>query len=272
MSRPVALVRDVPASFARCLVRAPDRPAFDLERARSQHRAYVAALERGGFATVRVEAVDDAPDACFVEDALVVLGSLAIATRPGAPSRRVEVETVVRAFRAQRPDATVVRLEAPATLDGGDVLRIGRRLFVGRSRRTNAAGAAALAARASREGVRVTEVPVAAGLHLKSAVTAVDCETVLLDPSAVEGRAFEGFERIEVAAGEGAGANVVRLEEGGRLLAASAFPRTNERLRAAGHEVVEVDLTEFTAADAGPTCLSIRLRGGDLPRPSAGAE
>lgn len=267
MTAPIAVVRDVGASYARCLVRTTPRPPIDVARARAQHDAYVLALRDGGYDVIRLAADEAHPDGCFVEDGVVVLDEVAILTRPGAPSRRSEVESLAEAVRPLRP---LVRIEAPGTLDGGDVLRVGRRLYVGRSARTDRDAHRQLERIATRCGYVFTSVPVRDGLHLKSGVTALDDTTLLIDPSAVAPESFEGLNRLECAADETAGANVLRLARPGRLLAAAAFPETAERLRREGFEVTEVDLSEFTAGDAGPTCLSVRIGrdGGPAGQPA----
>ena len=263
MSRPFALLRAVSPRYAECLVRADPRPDIDPARAAAQHAAYAAALRAAGF-DVEVLPAIDAPDGCFVEDCAVVLDDeVAVATRPGAPSRRGEVPTLIAALAPRR---RIERIEAPATLDGGDVLRVGRTLFVGRSARTNAGGAAALGEIAGRRGLEVRALPVRDALHLESAVSALDDTAVLLDPHRVDPAWFEGLDVIETAEGEGDGANVLRLPSPRHVLAAAEFAGTRARLERAGRAVTAVELSEFTKGDAGPTCLSVAWRG------SAGAE
>lgn len=249
-----ALVRGVPASYVECL-RAEPVPV-DPARAAAQAEEYARVLERAGVRLVRLPADEASPDCCFVEDTAVVLSTeLAMVTRPGAPSRRGEVRPVAAALRPM----VIERVErVAATIDGGDVLRDGETLWVGLSERTNRDGAAALAQVAARLGLRVVEVPVGAGLHLKSAVTLLGPGRLVMLQGALDPAPFRaaGAEVIEVD--EPAGGNVLAL--GGAVLVSSAAPATAERLRREpGVEVVTVDVSELHKGDGALTCLSVRI-------------
>ncbi len=252
-----AVLRRVPDSFVRCVTSAPVFPPLDPERARRQHRAYRAALEAGGSETSMVAADEDHPDGSFIEDVAVVVGGRALATRPGHPSRRGEVAPVAAVLAGMMP---VESIEEPGCLDGGDVLAVGDRLFVGVSSRTNRAGIEALARFAGGHR-RVIPVEVSGVLHLKSAVTALDDRTVLVEPGRVDSASFEGLEIVFTAPGEHHAANVVRLADGG-ILAGAGSPGTADLVAGAGFEVTTVDVSEFGRADGGLTCLSIRIRLG----------
>lgn len=255
----VALLREVSARWERAL-RVHDDGPLDLERARAQHRALAAALLDAGV-RVLVLPAGEHPDGCFVEDAAVVLGRHALATRPGAPSRRPEVALVAGALA--RLGCIVHRMAAPATLEGGDVLRVGGVLLVGRSRRTNPAGIAALAAVAAREGLRVQEVDVGDQMHLKGAVTLADGETAVVDPALLDPAPLSALGLRVVEAAEGVGANVLALGEG-LVLVPEEAPRTAASLRALGLRTLAVPGGELHRADGRLTCLSLRLppRGG----------
>ena len=258
---PWALLRGVPDSFRDCVTRRPVALPLDPERARRQHEAYRQRLEEGGFST-RLLSTDEAhPDCPFVEDTAVLLAGAALSTRPGHPSRLREVAPVAEALRAFLP---VAALEAPATLDGGDVLRVGRRLFVGVSERTNAAGREALARFAGPLGFAVVPVPVQGVLHLKSAATALDEDTVLLFPEAVAPAAFDGFRVVAAEGDDPEAANVVRLPDG-RILVAAHLPQSAGAVRAAGFTPLACDVSEFARADGGLTCLSLRCCSGLAP-------
>jgi dimethylargininase len=250
------LVRSVPASYTACL-RSDPRAEPDLLTAHRQHAAYVEAIRALGVVVVAVPPDDASPDACFVEDAAVVTGAHAVATRPGAPSRRAEVVPVARALA----DVCIVHaMEPPATLDGGDVLRVGATLFVGLSARTNADGAAFLAEVAARDGLATCVIPVATGLHLKSACTLADAATLLYAPALLDEAALALFRASGLAcvqAPEPIGANVLAL--GDRVLVSAAAPATAALLEARGHAVVPVDVAEFHKGDGALTCLSIRI-------------
>ena len=250
----VALVRSVPESFVDAIVMG-ERPSIDLDRARSQHATYRRALEREGY-EVRIVPADEAhPDCPFVEDTAVVLDTVAVATRPGAPARRGEVAAVAAELEHLKPVRTI---EAPGTVDGGDVLRMGDKLYVGRSTRTNDAGIEQLAALAAEDGLRVVAVPVRGVLHLKSAVAQLDDETVLLAPGCVSSDLFDAYRIIEKVAGEEHLASVLRLGSG-RLVTTTTAPRTRQLLKEYGYVTGVVDSSEFQAADGGLTCLSILI-------------
>lgn len=248
-----ALVRAVPDSYARCLRQDP--VPVDPARARAQVEGYARALARHGVQVDRVDTDEACPDACFTEDVAVILDAeRALITRPGAPSRRAEVEPVARALGAR---LELLRLDdAGACLDGGDVLRVGDALFVGLSGRTNRAGADGLARAARPLGLEVVPVPLAAGLHLKSVVTLVAPGLVV----ALEGAPLDELRargaRV-LLTDEPWGANVLPL--GPVVLVSTAAPRTLARLRREpGLECEALDVSELHKGDGALTCLSLR--------------
>ncbi len=256
------LVRDVSARYASC-IRVPSRSRdapIDLELARAQHARYVDTIAALGIEVVRLPSLDDDPDAVFVEDTAVVLERSALITRPGASSRRRETASVALALGGAM---LLHEMSEPATLDGGDVLRVGARLFVGLSHatgaRTNRTGFDVLTQHARAEGLETVEVPVAAGLHLKSGCTIADPETILLHPASVDAAPFvaAGLRIVEVDEPEGA--NVLAL--GWTVLASTAAPRSIARLRALGFDVRPLDVSEIHKGDGALTCLSVRLPG-----------
>ncbi len=248
-----ALVRRVPDSFARSLRPDDGAPAPDPGGARVEHAGYVAALEAAGYRVRSLPADEAHPDCPFVEDVAVIIGDVALVTRPGAPSRRGEAGPVAAALAADFP---VESMAAPATLDGGDVLQVGARVFVGRSARTNDAGISRLAELAG--GVEVVPVDVAGPvLHLKSAVDGLAADTVLVQPGFVDESVFGGLRILHTAPGEAGGANVLPLP-GGRILVADHCPETARVLATAGFEPALLAAREFARADGGLTCLSIR--------------
>lgn len=250
----LALTRAVPASFSRCELTHLERVPIDWARAAEQHEAYEAALRALGVEVVRLPAADELPDSVFVEDAAVVVDEIAVLTRPGAESRRAEVASVAEALAKYRDLAFTA---APGTLDGGDVLRIGRRIFVGLSARTNAAGVAQLASHLAPFGYRVEGLELTGCLHLKSAVTAIDSETIVLHPAWVDAAPLGARRAIEVAPGEPMAANVLAI--GNTVLVNASAPRTAERIAAAGFDVVPVDQSELAKAESGLTCCSLIL-------------
>jgi dimethylargininase len=253
----VAVLRGVSPAITRCELTYLDRQPIDLERAIAQHASYAALLRELGLDVVELDTDPDLPDCCFVEDVAVVLDGLAILTRPGAESRRGETPAVEEILARFRP---LARVEAPATLEGGDVLRLGRTLFVGRSPRTNAAGIDRLRALAEPLGYRVVAVPVIGCLHLKSAVTALDDDHLLANTDWIDPVPLRGLEIVTVDREEPGAANVLRV--GGTVVAHPGFPRTLERVAASGYEVRPLDVSEFLKAEAALTCKSLLFRRG----------
>ena len=249
-----ALVRPPGPRLADGLVTHIDRRPVDPALAAAQHEAYVAALEDAGWRVRIVTPADDLPDAPFVEDTVVVCGELAVLGRSGAAERRAEVPGTEKAVRDLGLE--VVLIDAPGTLDGGDVLQVGDTVYVGRSGRTNEDAVCQLARVLGGVGRRVVPVEVSGCLHLKSAMTALPDGTLIGLPDRVDTSALPGLR----VAPEPAGAHVLILGEDHVLLAASA-PRTAERLRAEGLRVTVADISEFEALEACVTCLSVLIPG-----------
>ncbi len=256
-----AVTRGISDTFARALVsHAPTTP-IDVARARRQHAAYVAALGGCGVEVTVLPPLHAFPDACFVEDCAVVAGGVAIVTRIGAPSRSGEEPSVGDCLARW---LRVETMRPPATADGGDCLRAGSALFVGRSLRTNAAGVAALAASLEPRGVRVVEAPVAGAIHLKCVCAPLDDERILAVEGALPRASFDGFRVIDVPAAEAYAANAVSVN--GTVLMAAGFPETARILAAEGLRVVALDTSEFRKADGALTCLSILVDAADDAR------
>lgn len=252
----LAFTRAVSPAFANCELTHLGRQPISPERAVAQHQAYEQALERAGLKVVRLPDLPNHADGVFVEDTAILLGEHAVITRPGAPSRRPEADSTAEAL-AER--FTVHRLTR-GTLDGGDVLRIGDRLYVGQSQRTDCAGIVNLAGMAGRLGYEVIEVPHERCLHLKTGATyagrdEAGREVVLINPDWIDPAVFEDVFLVPSHPAEAFGANALRAGE--RLIYPSAYPRTAERLRALGFEVDEVDIGELEKAEAGLTCMSL---------------
>ncbi len=254
MTVPIALVRDVPDSFVHAIARS-GAPHIDITRARSQHADYCRALSEAGYAVELIAADSAHPDCPFLEDAAVVLGELAVATRPGAESRRGEVPPVAEAVGRHRELRSI---EAPGTVDGGDVLWIGEQIYIGRSERTNNIGIAQFARYAAEEGLATTAVDVHGVLHLKSAVSYLGSGTVLITPGCVDPSVFAPYRILEKAPEEAHHASSLLLGERRVLMTATA-PTTMRGVVDAGFEVIPIDMSEFQAADGGLTCLSILL-------------
>ncbi len=254
VDRGTALVRPPGADLSQGIVTHIERVPVDVELAREQHAAYCAALTASGWTVRAVDAAPGCPDAVFVEDTVVVVDRTAVLTRPGAPSRRGEVAGAEHAVRELGLD--VRRIEGPATLDGGDVLQVGDRVYVGRGGRTNAEGIRQLRALLP-PGRTVVPVQLTAVLHLKSAVTALPDGTFLALPELLETGVFPPTRPVD----EEAGCHVVPLDHERLLISASA-PRTADRLSDLGFTPVVVDIGEFEKLEGCVTCLSVLVRPG----------
>jgi dimethylargininase len=254
MTSRLALTRAISPRLADCELTHLDRTPIDAERAEEQHRAYEMALRALGCVVRRVDPAPAQADSVFIEDTAVVFPELAVITRPGAKSRRGETEAVERALKPLR---TIARIDAPGTLDGGDVLVVGKRVFVGRTSRTNDAGIAQLRALVVPHGYTVVPVEVTGCLHLKTAVTAIDETTVLLNPAWVDPKAFAPASVVQVDPAEPMGANVLRVGEA--LLYSDAYPKTLSRIKGRGHAVRTVDASELAKAEGAVTCCSLVL-------------
>ena len=250
----VALTRSVPASIHRCELTHLEREPIDYARALREHEVYERCLAEMGCVVERLPDTPDLPDSVFVEDTALVFDDLAVMARPGAASRRAEVVSAAEALRTYR---RVVFIQPPGTLDGGDVLVTATTVFVGISARTNADGARQLAAILTPAGRRVLAVPVRGGLHLKSAVTAVSDQLLLVNPAWVDSEAFPGFECAEIDPVEPYAANVLRI--GRRVMCAAEFPRTRKRLEALGIVTTVVHAGELAKAEGGLTCGCLLL-------------
>ncbi|MDE1893223.1 MAG: dimethylargininase [Xanthomonadaceae bacterium] len=250
-----AITREVSPALAACELSYIPREPIDVPLARAQHHAYRQALLDHGCTVLCLPAEPGLADSVFVEDVAIVLDEIGILTRPGAASRRAEVASVARALGHYRP---LRAIEAPATIDGGDVLRIGRMLYVGESARSNAAGIAQLGELLAVHGYVVEGVTTRGCLHLKSAVTALAEDTVLLQPAWVDRRRFERYRIVEIDPAEPHAANVLRV--GDQLIMPASFPRTRQRLLDAGFEVTAVDVSELQKAEGAVTCCSLVFR------------
>jgi dimethylargininase len=251
MTDRVALVRRPSSRMADGITTHIDRVPADGNRAARQHQAYVDAVAGTGWTIREVPAANDLPDSAFVEDTVVVAGDLAVLANPGAGERRPEVagtEEVIRALRLQ-----VARIEPPGTLDGGDVLQVGKTVYVGRGGRTNDEGIAQLRDHLASRGRTVVTVPLNTVLHLKSAVTALPDGTIIgADPTQLDAAPLPSIREVP----EPGGAHVVVLDDHTVLMAASA-PQTAALLQSEGLDVVTVDIGEFEKMEGCVTCLSV---------------
>jgi len=251
----VAITRGISATINDCELTHLARTPIDVALAREQHAAYESALASLGCEIRRIPADDRYPDAVFIEDTAIVLNEIAVITRPGAESRRGELDAVASVLSEYR---TLARVEAPATIDGGDVLQLDDVLYVGRTPRTSDDGIAQLRALIAPYGYRVVAVDVDGCLHLKSAVTRVGADALLMNPRWVSPSLFDGRRIIDVDDAEPAAANALRIGE--RVIFPEEFPCTRRKLEAAGVEVIAVPAGELAKAEGGVTCCSLLFR------------
>ena len=248
-----AITREISSAFQNRELTYQPRVAIDLERARAQHDAYEWALVELGCTVRRVDSGADMPDSVFVEDTAVVFREGAVIARPGAESRRAEIQGVAEALA--RFGLSHRDIQEPGTLDGGDVLVVGRTVFAGASRRTNGAGINQLRQIITRLGYSVRAVPVEDCLHLKSAVTAIGPKTLLINRNWVAADAFSDLKLIDVDDDEPHAANALLV--GDVAICAAAFPKTRARLEQHGVRVKVVEVDEITKAEGGVTCCSL---------------
>ena len=224
------------------------------EKILAQHQAYVAILNDLGLQVHILAPLPDFPDAYFVEDVAVMTPRLGVITRPGAKERRGEEEAIIETLAAHRP---LTLIEAPATLDGGDVLIAGNDVFIGRSARTNVEGARQLATAMEAQGFRCAEIPVGSGLHLKSSVSWVGNETLLLTRELAERPDFRGYATIVLHPEDEYAANSLWIN--GTVLIPAGYPRVMRELSSSGAKVIELDISEARKMDGGLSCMSLRF-------------
>jgi dimethylargininase len=251
-----AIVRGVPDTFDRCIKPHGENEPINLELAREQHASYCAALEGLGLELMRLDAEDRFPDCCFVEDTVVVTGDTAVVCEMGAASRRGEEAAVADALSTLRLHR-LHRLEPPATMDGGDAIYDGDRLFVGLSDRTNRATVLQCESVLATEGIVVVAVPVTGFLHLKSACTRVAPGVFLVSEHFAGAEALDTVESLIVPSEESYAANCLSVN--GTVLVSDGFPRTKELIESRGIPTETLAMTEFRKAGGSLTCLSVLL-------------
>jgi dimethylargininase len=250
-----AIVRELNQAIGSCELTFLPRTGIDTVLAQQQHERYETALSSLDCEIVTVPTEPGLADSVFIEDTALVLDELAVMLRPGPRSRRAEVSGVERVLRRYRPLASI---EAPGTVDGGDLLRVGKVIFAGLSSRSNKQGIEQLRNIVADHGYSVTMVETAKCLHLKSAVSAIAPGTLLINPDWVSRSAFGAYELVDVDAQEAHAANALLVGQG--VIYPTSFPRTADRLVDRGIELVPVDLSELQKAEGAVTCCSLILR------------
>lgn len=248
----LAITRDVSPRFNECEITHIDRTPIDVDIAQSQHHGYVLALKDLGCAVLELPAEVDLPDSVFVEDTAVVLPEVALITRPGADSRKPETESITRALRPYRE---LLFIEAPATVDGGDVLVVGKDIYVGMSTRSIQAAVEQMNTLLRKFGYTAHSVELHDCLHLKSAVTRVDDKTLLINRRWVDVETFEGFDFIVVDESEPFAANCLPIADS--IIFPEEFPKTRAKLEARGYKIKPVVVGELAKAEGAVTCCSL---------------
>lgn len=255
----IAITRPVSESMNRCELGYLPRREIDIRNAAAQHAQYVGCLEQLGLRVVSLPPEPDLPDAVFVEDPAVVADEVAVIARMGALSRRPETESIERELARYRP---IRRMNNPGTLDGGDVMRAGRRFYVGLSQRTNAEGIRQLAAALEPFGYAVTPVEIRDCLHMKSACCYLGEQTILANPKWFDASVFGDFRILEVAPDEPWAANALAI--GRSVILPACFPLTRRILERERWNVIPLDTSELMKAEGGVTCMSLILEGKEV--------
>lgn len=248
----IAITRDVSPRFSECEITHIERTPIDVETARAQHHEYVKALSSIGCEVLELPAEADLPDSVFVEDAAFILPEVAVITRPGADSRKPETESIIPTLS---PHRALVHVTAPATVDGGDVLVLGKNIYIGISTRSNDAAIHQLQKLLDVYGYKVTGVDMHDCLHLKTALTKVDDNTVLINPNWVDTSHFKDLNWIEVDPAEPFAANCLPVN--GFIIYPTSFPKTRAKLESRGYKIQAVTVDELAKAEGAVTCCSL---------------
>jgi dimethylargininase len=247
-----ALTRKISPKLSECELTHLDREPIDIKKAAEQHHQYENALKKMGYSIHRLPETPEMPDGVFVEDTAVIFDELAIITRPGAESRKPETESMAEVLKEYRK---LHFIKSPGTLDGGDVLVLGKRVYIGISQRTNREAIHQFDQILKPFGYEVHGIEVTNCLHLKTALTQLEDDLLLINPDWVDGEIFEDYQTVSIHPDEPFGANVMRRDNW--ALCPEAFPRTIDLLQKRGYDVITIDQTEMAKAEAGLTCCSV---------------
>jgi dimethylargininase len=248
----IALIREVSTSINLCELTHLNRQPINIDLARGQHLEYERQLLKLGLKVIRLSETPDLPDAVFVEDTAVVLDELAVITRPAAISRRKEIDTTATVLKYYRQLSII---EAPGHLEGGDVLKVDKHIYVGQSNRSNHEGIRQFKAIVSPYGYRVKAVPLSGCLHLKSAVTQIADDALLINSDWVDPALFAQYKVLEIDGSEPYAANALLVDE--KVIYPLSYPKTSARIQRSGIRVINIDVSEFIKAEGAVTCCSI---------------
>ncbi len=249
---PVAITRAISPRFNECELTHIERTPIDINIAHQQHQEYCEALKALGCKVITLPAEADLPDSVFVEDAAFILPEAAVITRPGADSRKPETESIVKALSPYLP---LVQITEPATVDGGDVLVLGKNIYIGLSTRSNQASIEQIRKLLNPHGYKVIGVHMHDCLHLKTAITRVDNDTLLINRNWMDAHHFKEFDWIEIDSTEPFAANCLPVN--GEIIFPTAFPKTRAKLEAHGYKIRPVVVDELAKAEGGVTCCSL---------------
>lgn len=250
-----AITRQVSSSINQCELTHLARSSINLLLVRQQHYAYETALETAGCELIRLPEEPNLPDSVFVEDTALVLDEIAVVTRPGAASRRPETSSIAAALAPYRK---LIEINAPATADGGDILRLGKSIYVGLSSRSNRQAVEQLTAALHMYGYQVQPIQVRDCLHLKSAVTQIAEDTLLVNPLWIDPSLFGNWNIVEIDPAEQYAANAVWIDD--TLIYPDCYPATQRKLEAQGMKVYTVNVSELIKAEGAVTCCSLIFR------------
>lgn len=250
----LAITREVSSRFNECEITHIERTPIDVSIARDEHHQYIKALKQLGCKVVELPEEPTLPDSVFVEDTAFVLPEAAVITRPGADSRKPETEVIAQYLSAYRP---LLHITAPATVDGGDVLVLGKDIYVGISTRSNIESVRQIQSLLKKFGYKVTAVEMHDCLHLKTAITMVDKQTILINPNWVDAFHLKDFDWIEIDTDEPFAANCLPIGE--TIIFPSVFPKTQMKLEKKGYKVLTVNVSELAKAEGAVTCCSLVL-------------
>jgi dimethylargininase len=252
-----AIVKTPCRALVRGISSHPELGTPDYEKALEQHRAYIRALESCGIEVTVLDASEEYPDSCFVEDTAVLCEDCAVVTNPGAESRRGETAGIIPVLKTFYREDRICHIRAPGALEGGDVMRVGRRFYAGLSGRTNREGIEQFAGFLKPFGHEVVAVPLTEVLHLKTGVNYLSDNHLLVSGEFTDKAEFASYHKIPIPPGEEYGANCLWLN--GRVLVPLGFPRTLDLVEKLGYPALVTDTSEFRKIDGGLSCLSLRF-------------
>lgn len=250
----IAITRKISPRFNECEITHIDRTPINIEIAERQHNEYIKALQALNCDVIELPAEKDLPDSVFVEDTAFILPEVAVITRPGADSRKPVIDSIMQALL---PYKKILQVKDPATVDGGDVLVLGKNIYIGLSTRSNLQAVEQLNILLKDFGYQVLGIELTDCLHLKSAVTKVDDKTLLINPNWVDSTYFSGFDLIPIHASEDFAANCLPLN--GQIIYPTSFPHTQKLLENKGYKIKNVNLDELAKAEGAVTCCSLIL-------------